>query len=66
MELCNILDCRRLQHQHIHDRIIHDWSGNVMVAGMDRRVARIRNCSWILGAQCNSWQSLSYYLSGVY
>lgn len=41
VELCRVLDCRLLQHQHLDDFIVHDCWRLVVVAGLAMRLARL-------------------------
>lgn len=47
LELCGLLDCRLLQHQHMDDFVVHDCRGALMVAVMAVRVDRLCH-RWLL------------------
>lgn len=47
MELCGVLDCGFVQHQHMDDFIINDCGGLVMVAVMALRVVSSRKAKHI-------------------
>lgn len=62
VELCRLLDCRLLQHQHVDDRILSRCIGCLMVAGVALCVDRIRHSSHVPRHDRSHRRSLSHWV----